>query len=478
MIRKFIIYSIISILFWGCNKQTDKVDSNNVYHDDEDNNFSIGGSTKWSTTEITYSFSNSFPNKDNFKNAIRNAFLTWGNSSSSIKFKEINSNAEIRIEMGGIQHLGCPIDFEEDKLAHGFYPPPDQEYGDFAGDLHFYNKWNWTTDGTSNYDIETSALHEIGHILGLGHSSIQQSVMFRRYSGIRKTLSQDDKDAICQLYGCNNSTQNNLTLSGDFNFGSVSIGNNASKLLTISNTGSVSLTINSISLPAGFSGNWSGSINAGNSQQINITFTPTSTINYNGVLTVNSNAQSGINTLNVSGLGISSNTGNVIYDIDGNEYHEVQIGTQIWLKENLRTTRFPNGASLISFAPNGDVNNISTYGRLYPLSEINANMPDGYQGPCPNGYHIPSKTEVETLISFFNNNYTNLINSSDFNARLSGAYNYNTTNTYWGFQATGYYWTSTTNNPNAYKLMFQSASGIDISLSGSHHGMCIKCIKN
>jgi len=208
MIKKYIIYSIVSILFWGCNKQTDKVESNNIYHDDEDNNFSIGGSTKWSTTEITYSFGNSFPNKDNFKNAIRNAFLTWGNSSSNIKFKEISSNAEIRIEMGGIEHLGCPIDFEEDKLAHGFYPPPDQEYGDFAGDLHFYNKWNWTTDGTSNYDIETSALHEIGHILGLGHSSIQQSVMFRRYSGIRKTLSQDDKDAICQLYGCNNS--NNL----------------------------------------------------------------------------------------------------------------------------------------------------------------------------------------------------------------------------------------------------------------------------
>ncbi len=174
----------------------------------------------------------------------------------------------------------------------------------------------------------------------------------------------------------------------------------------------------------------------------------------------------------------SSNSVKKIFDIDGNEYHEVKIGSQIWLKENLRTTRYPNGNPIINFAPNGNNSNITTYGRLYPLSEINPNISDGFQGICPNGYHIPSKSEVETLIPYFNNNYNNLINSNDFNGKLAGGYNYNTINTYWGFQSTGYYWTSSTNYANAYKLMFQSSTGIEVSLSGSHHGMCIKCIKN
>lgn len=34
-----------------------------------------------------------------------------------------------------------------------------------------------------------------------------------------------------------------------------------------------------------------------------------------------------------------------VTDIDGNVYHTVQIGSQCWMKENIRTTRYANGKS-------------------------------------------------------------------------------------------------------------------------------------
>ncbi len=33
----------------------------------------------------------------------------------------------------------------------------------------------------------------------------------------------------------------------------------------------------------------------------------------------------------------------IVTDIDGNQYNTVQIGDQVWLKENLKVTRFSNG---------------------------------------------------------------------------------------------------------------------------------------
>ena len=53
-----------------------------------------------------------------------------------------------------------------------------------------------------------------------------------------------------------------IGLSGDMSFESVQVGSSTTQDLTISNTGNSALNVSSISYPTGFSGSWSGSINA------------------------------------------------------------------------------------------------------------------------------------------------------------------------------------------------------------------------
>ncbi len=37
---------------------------------------------------------------------------------------------------------------------------------------------------------------------------------------------------------------------------------------------------------------------------------------------------------------------NLVIDIDGNVYHTIAIGEQVWIVENLRTTHYANGTAL------------------------------------------------------------------------------------------------------------------------------------
>jgi hypothetical protein len=84
-------------------------------------------------------------------------------------------------------------------LAETFLPPPTNG-GTDAGDIIFNSSIPWQIGG--GYDLETVALHEFGHSLGLADQSGDiYSVMYGSYNGIKTALDGDDIAGIQSLYG-------------------------------------------------------------------------------------------------------------------------------------------------------------------------------------------------------------------------------------------------------------------------------------
>jgi uncharacterized protein (TIGR02145 family) len=95
---------------------------------------------------------------------------------------------------------------------------------------------------------------------------------------------------------------------------------------------------------------------------------------------------------------------NAITDIEGNYYNIVKIGTQAWMAENLKTTKFNDGSSIPVVTDstltsqgyswyNDDISNKATFGALYNWYAASSGT------LCPIGWHVPSNTEWHQLVS-------------------------------------------------------------------------------
>lgn len=98
-----------------------------------------------------------------------------------------------------------------------------------------------------------------------------------------------------------------------------------------------------------------------------------------------------------------------VTDIDGNVYKTITIGTQEWMAENLKTTRYRNGELIpnitdskwssqkkgaMCYYENNSANAVE-YGCIYNWYAIT-----DLQNICPEGWHIPTEAEWSVLISF------------------------------------------------------------------------------
>ena len=101
-----------------------------------------------------------------------------------------------------------------------------------------------------------------------------------------------------------------------------------------------------------------------------------------------------------------------VTDIDGNVYKTIIIGTQTWMAENLKSTRYSNSDLIGTTTPatkdisgestpkyqwayDGNENNVSIYGRLYTWYSVTDS-----RNVCPNGWHIPTDVDWTTLTDF------------------------------------------------------------------------------
>lgn len=163
---------------------------------------------KWDTTDIKYYFLNGtdkLPGNEE-RDVIRQAFGLWA-AQTPLTFAEATneSDANILIEWAVGDHGdGDPFDGPGDVLAHASFPNP---YDGRQVFLHFDDDERWVNSNTQNVDLETVAAHEIGHTLGLAHSSDPNSLMYPSYDGPRRFLGQDDIAGVQDLYGVGSNPQ-------------------------------------------------------------------------------------------------------------------------------------------------------------------------------------------------------------------------------------------------------------------------------
>jgi len=195
---------------------------------------------------------------------------------------------------------------------------------------------------------------------------------------------------------------------------------------------------------------------------------------------------------------------NLVTDIDGNTYDTINIGTQVWMQQNLKTTHYNNGVAITNLTGNNqwsddkigaycfynnDSTNKTIYGLLYNWYSVT-----NPAGLCPKGWHVPSDSEWAVLINYlggdslaggamkstslWNMPNINATNSSGLNCfpasfrDVDGMFNYLTDETY--------FWSSTNANSTyawSYNLSYKSEM-VSINYYGMNCGLSIRCVKD
>jgi len=199
----------------------------------------------------------------------------------------------------------------------------------------------------------------------------------------------------------------------------------------------------------------------------------------------------------------------IITDADGNVYHSVIIGTQTWMVENLKSTKYNDGTAIPFITDQTTWKNLTTdgycnyedvvingekYGHLYNWYAVNTGK------LAPKGWHVPTDAEWSKLENYLGgaaiaggkmksttvwaSPNTGATNESGFNA-LPGGYRYTTLNMntigYFGF-----WWSSTEAELTTVGCAWSRSLSCDNSICDRRYnysaskrlGYSVRCIKN
>jgi uncharacterized protein (TIGR02145 family) len=219
-----------------------------------------------------------------------------------------------------------------------------------------------------------------------------------------------------------------------------------------------------------------------------------------------------------------------VKDYDGNYYNTIKIGNQIWMAENLKTTKYNDGTPIPNIINNTawealttgaycDYNNTpsnsTTYGRLYNWYVVDNNEAtkmesNGGKNVCPTGWHVPSNVEWTVLTDYLTNNGYGYEgsgsdigksmaatsgwiaygiegtigndqasnNSSGFTALPSGYRDY--AGTYHNIGGYEYLWSSSEHpTTNVYSRgMLYTSSDVGITILNKRYGFSVRCLRD
>jgi uncharacterized protein (TIGR02145 family) len=211
----------------------------------------------------------------------------------------------------------------------------------------------------------------------------------------------------------------------------------------------------------------------------------------------------------VEDLPMLGKPGSNITDNEGNSYKTVIIGTQTWMAENLKTSKYNDGTSIPNITDDtqwsklttgawayykNDATNNAKYGKLYNWYALSSTTNDN-KNVCPSGWHVPSYEEWGVLTNYLggeseaggkmkeegttNWNYGSATNTSLFTGLPGGSRGPN--GSFDSFGTNGYWWSSTLSGQDGTLGVF---IGLNYSVNSTSYiqnrsyGFSIRCIKN
>jgi len=202
-------------------------------------------------------------------------------------------------------------------------------------------------------------------------------------------------------------------------------------------------------------------------------------------------------------------------DGDNNYYPVVQINTQLWMAENLKTTKYNDNTAIPNITGNAawaalttcaysDYNNIpansTTYGRLYNWYAADNNAAtkvasNGGKNVCPTGWHVPTDAEWITLTTYLGGESiaggklketgtthwitpnTSATNETGFTALPGGNRYYD--GAYYGIRNYGDWWSSMQSSTSgAWNSDMGYGSANAGGLSDERDGFSIRCVRD
>ena len=236
-------------------------------------------------------------------------------------------------------------------------------------------------------------------------------------------------------------------------------------------------------------------LNQGANQDLKVDFTPTDQANY----------YTASKTVKITVTGTSS----TVTDIEGNVYHTITIGTQVWMVENLITTKYNDGSAIplvtdgaawfASTTPgycwynNDPATYKNTYGALYNWHTVKTGK------LAPVGWHVPTASEWTTLTNYlgglsaaggkmkstgtiesgtglWNDPNTGATNESGFSAVPAGYRG----ETFGGIGKYGNWWSSTQNTTSDALGLFllHNSSNAGSFISYNYNGFGVRCVRD